>query len=314
MTLRALVLGANGQDGSYLVESLLALGAEVVGLGRDAASRHVPEQPGYRYIQTDLRHADGLQRIFDSVTPQLCFHVAAVHGAVDAGFTYEAAWRDMMSVNVFSLHALLEHARLRAPGMHVVYAGSAKVFPAPWTGVLDENTPMQATCLYGIGKLAARDLMAHYRREHGVASTNLILFNHDSPRRPAGYFLPSIAQTIRRARQDPAHVGEVRSLSFRMDWSAADEIMAMIARAAVAGRLPDEMVVASGQTVIARDAVAGIFSHHGLAAERQLREVARPCDPGPEFRVDISRFEFAAGGRPKKSVIDILEDMLKSSG
>ncbi|WP_141701620.1 GDP-mannose 4,6-dehydratase, partial [Methyloceanibacter marginalis] len=31
---RSLVLGANGQDGSYLAETLLARGHEVVGVGR----------------------------------------------------------------------------------------------------------------------------------------------------------------------------------------------------------------------------------------------------------------------------------------
>ena len=36
---RTLIIGVNGQDGSYLAEILLRRGYEVIGLGRDDASR-----------------------------------------------------------------------------------------------------------------------------------------------------------------------------------------------------------------------------------------------------------------------------------
>jgi GDPmannose 4,6-dehydratase len=313
VSVRTLVLGANGQDGSYLVEALLGLGADVVGVGRNKTSRYVRERLGYRYVCLDLSRPNELERLLVKAAPELCFHVAAVHGAVGAGFTYEAAWRDMMTVNVFSLHALLEHARLRAPSMRIVYANSAKVFPAPWHGTLDEASPMRATCLYGIGKMVGRDLMARYRNDHGVETTNLILFNHDSPRRPAGYFLPVIADTIRRALRDRSHVMDIRSLSFWMDWSAADEIMDLLARAAVKGVLPPEMVVASGRTVAARDIVTRLFCAYGLAVHAHLRELSKPFDPGSDFRVDITRFAGAVGSRPKKTVFDIVDDMIRAA-
>ena len=53
----SLVLGANGQDGSYLTEALLARGNTVVGVGYEPESVQVKPSESYRYISADLRDA-----------------------------------------------------------------------------------------------------------------------------------------------------------------------------------------------------------------------------------------------------------------
>ena len=111
----------------------------------------------------------------------------------------------MLRVNVTALHVALEYARTCNPGARIFYAGSSKVFPNPLAGQIDETTPTQVSCLYSLGKLAARDLMQVYLRDRDIHATNLILFNHDLPRRPRDYLLPMIAHTIARAKVDPMH-------------------------------------------------------------------------------------------------------------
>ncbi len=175
----SIVLGANGQDGSYAVEALLARGHKVVGIGRNADARHVVPCDRYRYVQCDLRDNAALARILCETAPDFAFHFAAVHGS--SGFQYEPVVGDMFATNVVSLHALLEHARLAPKPVRVIYAGSSKIFPAPLIGLVNETTPARSSCLYSIGKIAARDLIAQYRTSHGVAGTNLTLFNHESP-------------------------------------------------------------------------------------------------------------------------------------
>jgi GDPmannose 4,6-dehydratase len=306
----ALILGVNGQDGSYLAESLLRRGITVVGIGQRALSRHIAAHPGFNYAQLDLRHSDKLTKFVTQVAPDIAFHVAAIHGAVGAGFTYEKTWQDMMRVGVFSVHVLLEHARLRAPDMRIIYAGSSKVFPAPLSGMIDETTATRATCLYTVGKLAARDLMAEYRRAHGLKTTNLILFNHDSVRRPIEFFLPTIAKTILQAQSDRNHTTRVRTLDFRIDWSAADEIMDILVDMALQQSAPEEVVVASGKTVYARHVVSELFAMRGLEAERHLVEDLAPSEPGPDFIVNIGRLAEASGRRPRKTVFDIVDGIL----
>ena len=306
---RSLVLGVNGQDGSYLAEILLQRGYDVVGCGRDDESRYVHGE-GFTYAKTDMRDLGALNRCVRRVSPDLVFHFAAIHGA--AGFKYEEAWRDMMTVNVLSLHVLLEYARLQNHSARILYAGSSKMFPTPLAGRIDEATPARATCLYSIGKIAARDLIEQYRDRHGVKATNLVFFNHKSVRRPSNYFLPTIARSIARAKADASHRTQIKTLDFRMDWSAAEDLMDLsvdIAR----GSNGREVIMASGKTWLARTAVTHLFAQHGLDARDHIVEMLPPSDPGPEFQVNIDRLTTITGRRPLRSLSEIVAEMVAAA-
>jgi GDPmannose 4,6-dehydratase len=307
---RSLVLGVNGQDGSYLAETLLRRGHEVTGVGRDADSRYVAPTARFRYVPFDLRDVESLPRLVHEAEPDFAFHAAAVHGA--AGFQYEELWRDMLAVNVATLHALLEHARKSRRSLRIIYAGSAKIFPAPLSGVIDEATPARASCLYSIGKIAARDLIMQYRAQHGIPATNLILFNHDSVRRPAQYFLPTIVNSIGRALELPDFHFEIKTLDFRADWSAAAELMDLAADIAE-GCDEGELVLASGNTWVGRDAVRRSFARYGLQSDHHCRQSSPRADPGPEFRVSLQRLERVIGRRPTITLDALVDEMLAAA-
>lgn len=300
----ALVLGVNGQDGSLLAETLLKRGYQVTGAARDTASRHVAPAPGFTYERLDLQDLAALGRLLEERSPDMVFHAAAVHGP--AGFAYEPVWAAMAAVNTVSLHAVLEHARTRNPAMRVIYANSAKIFPGPLAGRIDETTPYRATCLYSIGKIASLELIRHYRTRHGIAAGNLILFNHESRRRPATYFLPRIAEALDRALVDPAFRLEVETLDFHGDWSCASELMDIAVD--IAEKAPDEdFVMASGTTWTGRAAVETVFARHGLDWSRHIAVRQAPRDPGPAFTVALDRLEAKTSRRPTKHISDIVE-------
>lgn len=305
----SLVLGVNGQDGSYLAESLIARGHQVVGVGRNQASRYVAPSTQFRYVNLDVMDHAALRRLIENVAPDFCFHFAAVHGS--AGFEYEPLVAEMFATNVAALHVLLEHARLSKKPVRVVYAGSSKIFPAPLVGVIDEMTQARSTCLYSIGKIASRDLIAHYRSRHGVAATNLILFNHESPRRPPEFLLPTIARGIAEARRDPDSRLNVRTLDFWIDWGAADEFADLAVDIALKSE-EGEFVMASGVTHHARTLVQALFAQYGLDGARFIVEALEPQDPGPTYRVSLARMERAIDRKPVKTVSDIVSDMLQA--
>jgi GDPmannose 4,6-dehydratase len=306
----ALILGVNGQAGSYLAESLLRRGHTVVGIANAPAARHAYGD-GFRFVSLDLKDSAALSALLGRLMPDVVFHMAAVHGAVGAGFIYEPVWRDLMQVNVFALHVLLEHARLVNRRLRIMYAGSAKVFPQPWSGVINEATPMRATCLYGVSKLAARDLMSDYRRRHGIMCTNLVLFNFDSPRRGSQFLLPQLASALRASDNKRPRPVSVKNLNFHIDWSAADEIMDQITDLAFGPHL-GEVVVASGRTVHARAALQEAFRRHGHDLFDHVVETDSAAGPSPDFRVDIGAFAAAAGRRPTKTIYDILDEIVAS--
>ena len=303
----ALVLGVNGQDGSYLAESLLARGYRVTGAGRQPASRYVPPSASFRYVALDLTQRAPLDALLREMKPDCVFHAAAIHGA--SGFSYEPVWNEMVAVNVTSVHTVLEYARTSAKDLRLVYASSAKVFPNPLSGRIDESTPMKATCLYSIGKLATLELIREYRTRHRIAGANLFTFNHESVRRGPEYFLPTIARCVKRAKQDRQAKIRVKTLQFRTDWSNAAEFMDIAVD--VAEKSPaEDFVLASGTTWLGRDAVDKIFARHGLEAARHVEEELRGVDPGPPFSVALDKLQAKVGRVPHRDILPVVDDMI----
>lgn len=305
----SLVLGVNGQDGSYLAEALLARGHHVVGLGRDASSRYLAPSENFAYVQLDVSDTSALAALLRRHSFDYVFHFAVLHGASD--FSYEPVWDEMIATNVASLHTLLEHARTTTSDLRVIYAGSRKIFPEPLHGDIDETTPAQATCLYSIGKMAARDLIRHYVRDHHVRATNVILFHHESPRRQPQYLFPTIVHGILAAQDDPGHRTKVRTLDFWIDWGAADEFMDIVADIAEQADEP-ELVLASGQTWHARTVAERLFQRYGLDSARHLEESNPTSSPGETFQVRLDRLERAIGRTPRKQVEDIADQMIRA--
>jgi GDPmannose 4,6-dehydratase len=298
----ALVLGANGQDGSFAVEALLAAGHQVVAVGRTGQWRYQPS-PALDYRALDLRDADALERLIDAVEPDYVLHAAAVHGS--AGTPYEAIWRDMLAVNVATVHVVLEYLR-RRPAARLAYLSSVKVF-----GSLPRRVGIATTrngrCLYATTKIAATAAIQHYRDLHRVQAAVLIAFNHDSERRPAGYLLPTLADALVAARRDPDHVIEVGTLDFHCVWADAREVAAVAVSMLEQG-VGGEFLVAGPRAWWARRMAETVFRRHGLELARHVRE--RGGQGQAAYSVDRSPLRRAIGWLPSTSIVEVMERLV----
>lgn len=307
MTLRALVIGSNGQDGSYLAEVLLARGYAVAGVARQAQSRFVSDAR-FRHFGLDLCDTDALAALLESVAPDRIFYLAAVHGP--AGFAYESRWQEALKVNVAGLHACLEHLRRRAAKARLFYASSIKVFGSPYPAVISEETPRASRDLYSITKNTADDLIRYYRRTHGLHASVGYLFNHDSPRRPPDYFLPLIAEALAAALTGSKARTSVASLNFACDWGSSREFMEF-AVDLLELEEPNSLIFATGETWRAGDLVDRLFRQAGLDW-RALLDVAEPPAPPREiYRGDLTRFEAKLGRRPHMTAPEIVAWILR---
>jgi GDPmannose 4,6-dehydratase len=303
---RALVLGANGQDGRFLVRSLLARGYEVVGAGRQPGPAEAPH-PRFGYRRLDLVEATATLRLAEECAPDMVFHAAAVHGP--AGFAYEATYDRLLAVNAQSLHAVLEYARGSARPVPVVYLSSAKVFGHPLPATVSEASPRGGHCLYSISKVAADSLVAQYRRAYGVPASSLWLFNHESEFRPASFFIPRVVAALAAALGGARERASVQSLDFHCDWGDAAEFMDITVDVAerAAGQ---DFVLASGRTWRARDMVDALFRRHGLDRRDHLEALA-PEGPAPHpHAVSLARLADALGRRPEIGILDLCDRML----
>src|SRR4029077_16252515 len=103
----------------------------------------------------------------------------------------------------------------------------------------------------------------------------------------------------------------VRTLDFWADWSAADELMDIVADLAAAPFVPD-LILASGKAVYARAAVLTLFARHGLEADDHIVE-DRPSrsEESAGFQGRVARLG-GRGRRPTKAVFDVVNELIEA--
>ncbi len=298
-------MGAGGQDGSILSEELAATGREVLGLGRKSLYPYISPGSHFRYAELDLTDTAALVRCLKDFQPDEIYHVAAVHGS--AGFRYEQVWGEALDVNVKSLHAALEYARTCRPEARIFYASSAKIFGTALRGSISLATPRSGECLYSITKKAAGELAEQYRRNYGVAATVGILFNHESERRPPGYFIPRLCRILKTALSDQSYRDRVHTLSFCCDWSSARDFMRM-AIASVEQSVNRELIFASGVTWSGGEFARELFARHGLDYARHV-EVEEECEV-EFFSADLTETRKILDYNMREDIFDVCKTLI----
>lgn len=307
---RALVLGANGQDGSYLVEHLLAEGWDVAGVGRQQTPRQGAKcESNYRYTQADIADQQAIFQLLSDLKPDYVFHAAATHGM--AGFVYEDVWDKVLQVNTQSVHAILEYLR-RNRDCGLCYISSSKVFGAIDGVRVTESSARYSNCLYTISKNTTHDLINYYRAKHAVRASVVWTFNHESPRRGAEYFIPRLARALIKAESNPSHQETFERLGFWGNWGSASEYMQILVD--LAGRdVFDDFILASPHTVWAEHLVRELFATRNLDWENHIH-VRSPSEGvlPPPFSVDLSKITQLSGHPPIQGARDVTEEIARS--
>src|SRR4051812_40082047 len=319
--LRVLVTGATGQDGGYLVEHLVAAGHEVhgtVGGPVDDSGGALPEHlaalgDALTLHAVDLRQPETLTRVVDEIAPDRVFNLAGASSVA-------ASWKDPVGtfdINARAVLALLEHLLRRQEDdgvlTRVVQASSAEVFADAGEDTIHENSRVAPVNPYGVAKAAAHQAVGMYRRR-GLHASSVILFNHESPRRPPQFVTRKITQApvaIAKGRQDGLVLGD---LDVRRDWGWAPDYVDAMARVAAADE-PGDYVVATGTAHSLRDFVAIAFAEAGLSDwERYVSvdaEFVRPAD-APVLVGDAGKARSELGWRTTKSFEEIVRAMVQA--
>lgn len=159
-----LVIGANGQIGSELVEALaLRHGAQAV-IASDIAvqARRETQRLGVRHVALDATDAPALQTVVERFgVTQIYLLAAALSARAEQHPTW--AW----DLNMKSLLNVLELAR--SHGLSVFWPSSIAAFgPSSPKMMTPQTTAMDPSSVYGISKLAGEGWCAWYHRTHGV--------------------------------------------------------------------------------------------------------------------------------------------------
>ena len=223
----ALIFGANGQDGPYLVEALRARGIEAVGVSRSG-----PWRRGDVAVRADVEAA------VREVRPAYIFQLAA-----SSTTRHEALHENHESISTGALN-VLESARLHAPEARVFLAGSGLQFENAGAPI-DETAPFEASSPYALARIHSV-YAARYFRSRGLRTYVGYLFHHDSPRRGPRHVAQLVARAARRIGAGSDEVLELADTSVVKEWTFAGDV----ARAMVTLCAQDdinEAVIGSGE-------------------------------------------------------------------
>lgn len=305
--------GATGQDGSYLCERLFAEGAKVHAVVEDAAgAASLPWLAGAQVHQQDLRDAPGVHTLVAAVRPAEVYNLAGISSVA-------ASWNRPVrtaEVNAMTVVALLDAVRAQGEQQGVpvrfVQASSAEIFGEPVSAPQDEATPVAPTNPYGAAKAYAHHMVGVYRTL-GVHACSVILYNHESPRRPTEFVTRKItrgAALIAAGHQDHLTLGTLES---RRDWGWAPDYVDGMIRA-VRHHKPMDVVLATGIThsiadfVEAALAAAGVGG--GLDRVRLDPQFARPTDT-TEQRGDATLARATLGWAPTVGFGELVARMVR---
>lgn len=263
--MRALVCGVSGQDGAYLAQLLLSKGYEVWGTSRDAQATAFINltwlgikdrvklvsmaSNDFRSVLTTMKRSDPDEIYFLS-------------GQSSVGLSFEQPVETLESITLGTLN-LLEAIRFLEKPIRIYHASSSECFGDVGMMPANEGMPFRPRSPYGVAKASAHWLVANYREAYGLFACNGILFNHESPLRPARFVTRKIIAAACRIAKGSKEKLELGHLDIVRDWGWAPEYVDAMWRM-LQQEKADDFVIATGEANSLEDFVRFTFDYLGL--------------------------------------------------
>jgi GDPmannose 4,6-dehydratase len=236
---KVIITGVSGQDGSYMVEYLLAnTDYQIFGMVRRSAKpdysniKSSIENPRFKLVMGDLSDSNSIENLIREIQPDYFINFA---GQSFVGASWQIA-EQTFDVTATGVLRILESIRKHAPQCRFYSAGSSEemgdVVSVPQT--IDH--PIRPRSPYGAAKAAARHVTKVYRESYNLYAVHCILYNHESERRGDEFVTRKISKNVARikyALDNKVNFGplELGNIDSKRDWSHASDFIDAIWRA-----------------------------------------------------------------------------------
>ena len=302
---KALVIGHSGQDGTYLSEQLKARGYTVIGVGRPVLDKR----------SFDVANPSHMRRLVAESQPDEIYYLAAFHhSSEDAPMNEHELLATSLSVNTSGINNVLGAVAAESPATRVFYASSSRIFGDPASSPQNENTPLRPTCAYGISKTAGMGICSYYRSTRNIFAACGILYNHESPLRPAKFVSRKIVRAAVQSALSSTAKLTVGNLDATVDWGyAPDYVRAMWQMLQL--DQPADFVIGTGIPHTVRDFVEAAFGALNLDWRNHVQEnpnfLARKSAQGVML-ADSSKLRSISGWQPSVDFAKMVHLMIEA--
>jgi len=283
------VTGCTGQDGSYMVDYLLANTPHLVyGMVRRTAKPDFSNlagalnNPRFQFVTGDLSDTTSIDNVVRQILPDYFINFAAQSFVASSWSIPEMT----MDVGATGVMRCLEAIRKHVPQCRFYNAGSSEEFGDVVYSPQDEKHPLRPRSPYGAAKVAARMIVKVYRESYKLYAVQGTLFNHESERRGHEFITRKVTLGVARiaaaikagqsfeplklgnldAQRDWSHATDFVDGVWRMlnqdkysEWPAIGHLTDLSASQFASSRV-SEYVLASGETHTVREFVEKAFA------------------------------------------------------
>ena len=304
--MRALVTGASGFAGRYLLDALRRDGAEVFGCGG-------PNDSSGEFFELDLNDAQTIVVALETFRPTVVFHLAAqtfVPESLRAPVeTYEA--------NALGTARLADAVRTYSAGPppRILFASSAEVYGAREAGEypLHERLDLRPRSPYGASKAAAEAILLGESRSFGTDVVIARAFNHIGPRQSERFVVASLAAQLARIAAGAPPQLYVGNLETARDFLDVRDVVSAYIALAREGERGEIYNVCSGRAVVIRDVLRELIAIARVPVEvredpARVRSSEIPLSVGsPE------KLRARTGWEPETPLLRSLRDIYEAS-
>jgi GDPmannose 4,6-dehydratase len=313
---KAWIIGANGQDASYLAELLLQKGYYVYGTVRinsvpesqTTRIKHILPDITLKYM--DLTDTISVDSVIKEVQADEIYHLAA-QSHVQISFELP---KYTLDVNSGGTLAVLEAARRFSPHSKIYHAATSEMFgnSCDADGYQRETTPMIPVSPYGCSKLYAHTLCNNYRNAYGMFICSGILFNHESPRRGINFVTNKVALEAVKIKKKLSNVLKMGNLDAKRDWGhAKDYVEGMWLM--LQQNKPNDFVLATGETRSVREMTQYVFRKLNMNYEYFVQTDSKYLRPEElnYLKGDSTKARNILNWKPKYNFEELMDEMVE---
>ena len=208
--MKAIIFGANGQDGVLLSKLLNDKNIDVIDVSRSAG-----------IYRGDISEYGFVESLIKNNSPDYIFHFAA-----NSSTRHEALFDNHQAISTGTLN-ILESVRQYCPNTKVFLSGSAMQFRNDETPI-NEYTPFEASSPYSIARIQSVYSGRYYRANFGMAVYCGYLFNHDSPLRSERHVNQKIVSAVNRIANGSNEKLELGNINVEKEFNYAGDVVEAI--------------------------------------------------------------------------------------
>lgn len=309
--MKALIIGAGGFVGGYLISELCSRDWEVTAtkLPGEKINIYGGKAASYNTADLDILDENAVRELLFKCRPDVIFHLAA-QSSVALSWKKPALTAD---INIKGCIDLLEAVRSAELSPKILFIGSSEEYgyaanrPEP----VDESVMPKPANIYAITKLTQNMIGELYCRAYGMDIISVRAFNHIGPGQLPQFVVADFckqAAAISMGMSAPViHVG---NLAAKRDFTDVRDIVRAYAELAEKGRSGETYNVGSGHAVSIQSVLDKIIELSGTEIRIEIDEKRfRPVDV-PFIEADVTKLKNDTGWEKNIPLESSLRDII----